>query len=171
MSHADADGRTRVVRAGALHAAGVGAIYGAAVRTSNATFDLAVPDSEHWLAKIGSAVAGDHFLVVLDGADQVAGFAYAGSFRPRPGYAGTKESSIYLRADTRGAGVGLRLYSSLLDAVRRSGMHTVLAAVAEPNPASAALHARLGFRRVGTMREVGFKFGGWIDTTWYQLML
>jgi phosphinothricin acetyltransferase len=114
---------------------------------------------------------GDHLLVAVDTDDDVVGYAYSWSYRPRPAYALTRETSIYLDPSVRGQGIGSQLYPALLEAMKGSGVHTAVALVALPNPGSSALHERCGFEQVGTMRQVGFKFDRWIDVAWYQKML
>jgi L-amino acid N-acyltransferase YncA len=101
----------------------------------------------------------------------VLGFAYSGWFRPRPAYGRTRETSIYLHRGARGQGLGRALYQDLLDRLRGDGMHLAVAVVAQPNPASVALHEALGFELVGTFSEIGEKFGRYVDTRWYQLRL
>lgn len=148
----------------------ISAIYGHAVRNGVATFDLEDPPAEYWQAKMASTAPGDHVLVVEDGGD-TAGFAYSTAFRPRPAYARTRETSIYLAPDATGRGLGRLAYTRLLDLLRADKIHTAVAVVAQPNPASTALHESLGFELVGTLREVGRKFDRWVDTRWYQLVL
>lgn len=150
--------------------AAIAAIYDEQVRTGISTFDLEPPPASYWSHRLASGESGDHFLVADDDG-AVVGFAYSGSYRPRPGYRLTRETSVYLAAGARGQGLGRRLYDDLLPRVRADGMHVALALVALPNPASAALHEACGFAHLGTMREVGRKFDRWIDTAWYQLTL
>ena len=145
-------------------------IYGRAVRDSVATFDVTDPPPSYWQAKLASSELGDH-VVVLEDAGTVVGYAYSTAFRPRPGYARTRETSIYLAPEAAGHGWGRLTYSHLLSLLRADQMHCAVAVVAEPNPASSALHASLGFELIGTLREVGRKFDRWIDTRWYQLRL
>jgi phosphinothricin acetyltransferase len=153
----------------------VAAIYAHAVRTSVATFDVEEPPMAYWQAKLDSTAVGDHFLVAHSLAacddDEVLGFAYSGSFRPRPAYGRTRETSVYLAADAMGRGLGARLYSALLDLLRKDEVHLVVSVVAQPNPASDALHRKLGFTQVGTLDEVGLKFGAYVSTTLWQLRL
>lgn len=146
------------------------AIYGQSVRERVATFDTDDPPADYWQAKLDSSAPGDHVIVVEDGG-VVVGFAFSGPFRPRPAYTRTRETSIYLADAAVGRGLGTLTYTHLLDLLRADGIHTVVAVVAEPNPASCALHESLGFDVVGTLRDVGWKFGHWVDTRWYQLML
>jgi L-amino acid N-acyltransferase YncA len=142
-------------------------IYNDAVLTSVATFDLEPQPPELFAARVASTRPGDHVLVAeADG--RVVGMAYAATYRPRPAYDGTRETSVYLAPDARGRGVGRTLYAQLLRRVDADDIHTCLAVIAEPNAASEALHVALGFERVGTLREVGRKFDHWVDTTWWQ---
>lgn len=145
-------------------------IYGHAVRESVATFDVTDPPVAYWQDKVSSTESGNHVLVVAEAA-AVIGYAYSTSFRPRPGYARTRETSVYLAPDVVGRGFGRLVYSQLLSLLRADGMHCAVAVVAEPNPASVRLHESLGFELVGTLREVGHKFDRWVDTRWYQLRL
>ncbi|MDQ6934254.1 MAG: N-acetyltransferase family protein [Actinomycetota bacterium] len=145
-------------------------IYGHAVQTSVATFDVVAPPPSYWQGKLSSFEVGDH-VVVLEDAATVVGYAYSTAFRPRSGYARTRETSIYLAPDAVGRGWGRLAYSYLLSLLRADRMHCVVAVVAEPNPASIALHESLGYELVGILREVGQKFDKWIDTRWYQLRL
>lgn len=101
----------------------------------------------------------------------MAGFANSTAFRPRPAYARTRETSIYLAPQTVGRGLGRLAYAHLLGLLRADRVHSGVAVVAEPNPPSVALHESLGFELVGVLREVGHKFGRWVDTRWYQLRL
>lgn len=160
----------RIRPAGEADVPGIAAIYDEQVRTGISTFDLEPPPASYWSRHLASEERGDHFLVAED-AGVVVGFAYAGSYRPRPGYRLTRETSVYLDPASRGQGLGRRLYDDLLPRLAADGMHVALALVALPNPASVALHEASGFAHLGTMREVGYKFERWIDTAWYQLRL
>jgi L-amino acid N-acyltransferase YncA len=148
----------------------VSAIYDEEVRTGISTFDLESPGSAYWQRRLESTEPGEHFLVA-DEEGQVVGYAYSSSYRPRPGYRLTRETSVYLAERARGRGVGRLLYEDLLPRLSTDGMHVALALVALPNPASVALHVACGFTHLGTMREVGRKFDRWLDTAWYQRLL
>ena len=150
----------------------VAAIYAHSVLTSTATFDTEEPPMSAWQAKLDSTAAGDHFLVARSGDDdRLLGYAYSGAFRSRPAYRYTRETSVYLEPGAMGSGLGTRLYSALLDLLRSDGVHLVVAVVTQPNPASKALHRKLGFTEAGTLDEVGYKFGTYLSTTTYQLRL
>jgi len=79
--------------------------------------------------------------------------------------------SVYLAQEVTGSGLGSLLYSELLQLLRQNDVHLVVAVVAQPNPARNAMHRELDFTEVGTLDEVGFKFGAYISTTWFQLRL
>jgi phosphinothricin acetyltransferase len=153
----------------------VAAIYDHCVRTSTATFDTEEPTLAAWQAKLDSTAVGDHFLVahrLVDGSNEtLLGYAYSGAFRSRPAYDRTRETSVYLAPGAAGNGLGARLYGVLLDLLRQDGVHLIVAVVTQPNPASNALHRKLGFTETGTLNEVGFKFGQYLSTTYYQLRL
>jgi L-amino acid N-acyltransferase YncA len=146
----------------------IAAIYNDAVRTSLSTFDTEPKPPEHFADRVASTRPGDHVLVAEDDEGSVLGFAYASTYRPRKAYAATRETSVYLADGTRGRGLGRALYDELLARVDADGIHTVLAVIAQPNPASEALHVATGFERVGVLREVGRKFDAWVDTALWQ---
>ncbi len=138
------------------------------MRTSVATFDTEPRGAAYLGEKLASTSAGNLVLVAVE-RGQVRGYAFSGPFRPRPAYDGTKEVSVYLDATARGRGLGRTVYAALLarlDAVPE--VHTQVAVIALPNDASVALHVALGFERVGVLREVGHKFGRFVDTAYYQ---
>jgi phosphinothricin acetyltransferase len=142
-------------------------VYNDAVLHSVATFDVEPQPPELFADRVASTRPGDHVVVAAeDGA--VLGMAYAATYRPRPAYDGTRETSVYLAPGARGRGLGRALYDELLRRVDADGIHVCLAVIAQPNPASEALHAAVGFEPVGTLREVGRKFDRWVDTAWWQ---
>lgn len=108
-------------------------------------------------------------VVELDG--RVAGYAYASKWKGRSAYRFTNEISVYLDRNHLGLGLGSRLYTELLPILAGRGMHAVIGGIALPNPASAALHEKFGFEKVAHFREVGFKFGQWIDVGYWQRTL
>ena len=98
------------------------------------------------------------------------GYAYAAPWRARAAYRHSVETSIYLAPGAGGRGLGARLYRALFAALP-SHVHAAIGGVSLPNPASVALHERLGFRKVAHFREVGRKFGRWIDVGYWQRLL
>lgn len=105
----------------------------------------------------------------LDGV--VAGYAYATKWRVRHAYRFSVETSIYLAPDQAGKGLGTALYEALLTRLRDGGFHLAIGGIALPNPASVALHEKLGFEKVAQFREVGFKFDRWTDVGYWQMVL
>lgn len=108
---------------------------------------------------------------VLEHDGVIAGYAYASPWKSRVGYRFSVESSIYLAPAQTGRGFGSALYQSLLDDLRARNIHCVIGGAALPNPASVALHEKLGFTKIAHFRENGFKFGRWIDVAYWQRLL
>ena len=147
-------------------------IYNHFVEHTVTTFDVepfTVGARQDWFAHYTDT--GPHRLLVADVDGRVVGYATSGSFRLKPAYARTVETTIYLDPTATGRGIGSLLYGELLDVVTAEGMHRAYAGVALPNDASEALHRRLGFRDVGTFTEVGWKQDRWVDVRWYEKSL
>ncbi len=149
------------------------AIYNEAIRASTAVYtdqEASLTDRQAWFAQ--RAGQGYPVLVATDPADgAVLGFASFGDFRPWPGYRLTVEHSVYIRADRRGQGLGRELVTPLLARAAALGKHVMIAGIDAANPASIRLHERLGFAPAGTLREVGTKFGRWLDLVFMQRFL
>ncbi|WP_424962523.1 N-acetyltransferase family protein [Ekhidna sp.] len=109
--------------------------------------------------------------LVMEEEKKILGYAYATQWKLRVAYAKTVESSIYLHKDQGGKGYGLPLYSELIDQLRTLGYHAIIGGMSLPNDASRALHERLGFKKIGEFKEVGYKFDRWIDVGYWQLTL
>ena len=101
----------------------------------------------------------------------MVGYAYARRWKERSAYRYSVETAIYLEHGCEGRGIGTTLYSELLRSLRKRGIHVAIGGVALPNEPSAALHGKLGFEHVATFRQVGFKFGAWVDVAYWQLVL
>ncbi|HET8960930.1 GNAT family N-acetyltransferase [Nocardioides sp.] len=157
----------KIRAAGEADLTGIAAIYGHEARTGFATFDTEPRPINQWREHLDSTENGDHLLVATDD-ETILGYAHSSAYRPKPCYAATRETSIYLTAQAQGQGLGRRMYDDLLGWLVADGIRTVVAAVALPNPASLALHRACGFEEVGAMREVGRKFDRWIDVLWLQ---
>jgi L-amino acid N-acyltransferase YncA len=147
----------------------VAQIYADIVRDSHVSFELVPPTVDGWVDRLVNLDPRDAFLVAVREGEALAGFAYSGQFRPKPAYAGSREMSVHLAQPARGRGVGLALYTALLERLAAAGNRLAVAVVAEPNPASTRLHQKLGFVRAGTLPDVGEKFGSlWAITYWYR---
>lgn len=147
------------------------AIYNAEVLGSTFVLDL-VPRSKDdqlgWLAEHRGAYP---VVVAVDGAGAVAGFASLSIYRDRPAYATTVEDSVYVASAFRGKGTGKLLLEEILRLARIHGFHSVVGRIVGDNEASVALHRRCGFTLVGVEKEVGRKFGRWLDVAVMQLLL
>jgi L-amino acid N-acyltransferase YncA len=145
------------------------AIYGAAVSGSTASFETEPPSLAEMTRRFAVLRDGGfpYLVAVRDGA--VAGYAYAGPYHQRAAYRSTVEDSIYVAQTVRGAGIGRRLLAALIAECERIDCRTMVAVIADSgSPASAALHAALGFTPVGTLAGVGYKHGRWLDVTLMQ---
>jgi L-amino acid N-acyltransferase len=147
------------------------AIYNREVTGSTVTFDLvprSLADQRAWL----EAHAGAHPAVVVEAGDgNVAGFGSLSSYRSRPAYSTTVEDSVYVHHDHRGQGVGRLVLSELVRLAQVHGFHAVMARIVGGHEASIALHTGCGFELVGIEREVGRKFGKWLDVALMQRLL
>lgn len=152
-------------------AATIASIYAEHVRSGTASFDTVprnVGDTAQKIAEITSK--GWPFLVAIRDAE-VVGYAYVTQFRDRPAYSFACEDSIYVRSDQAGKGIGSTLMRALIDASTACGFRQMMAVIGGGEPASVALHAKMGFEHAGRMRSVGRKFGHWLDTVYMQLEL
>jgi phosphinothricin acetyltransferase len=146
-------------------------IYNYEVENSTATFDLVsrtVEAQREWITARSGAFSA---LVATAEENRVVGFAALSTYRDRAGYRTTVENSVYVHRDHQRHGVGRVLLSSLLDVARDSGFHTVVARIDSQSLGSLALHRSLGFVEVGVEREIGRKFGRWLDSVIMQKML
>ncbi|MFI8088501.1 GNAT family N-acetyltransferase [Streptomyces sp. NPDC086080] len=146
-------------------------LYNHYVRETAITFDTSpfTPEERRpWL--LSHPVDGPYRLMVAtDGTPgQILGYATSSPFRPKPAYATSVETTVYVAPDAGRRGIGTLLYTALFAALAGEGLHRAYAGIAEPNDASTRLHERFGFRHVGTYREVGRKFGRWWDVAWYE---
>jgi len=154
----------------AADAQAICSIYNHFILQSTVTFEETAITPDDMAARIDALSGRLPFLVaVLDGA--VAGYAYAAPWKPRSAYRHTVESSVYIAPGFAGMGLGSRLVQALLQDLRERDVHAVLAGIVLPNGASVGLHEAFGFSQVGQMREVGRKFGQWLDVGYWQLVL
>jgi L-amino acid N-acyltransferase YncA len=144
------------------------AIYAEHVRTGTASFDTVPRSITATETKVVEISAKGWPFLVAEREGEILGYAYANQFRDRPAYSFACENSIYVRADCVGQGVGAELLRALVDAATDIGFRQMIAVVGGGEPASVALHAKLGFRHAGTMRSVGRKLGRWLDTVYMQ---
>lgn len=149
--------------------AAIAEIYEHWVRETVVSFETEAPNPAEIARRLGNAAAR-HPWLVAEVEGQIVGYAYATAWKGRPAYDGSVESTIYLASGQEGRGLGFELYKALLKRLWEAGVHTVLGGIALPNPASVALHEKLGFTKVAHLRELGFKHGGWVDVGYWQLV-
>jgi L-amino acid N-acyltransferase len=165
----------RLEPAGPVHAAGMLAIYNREIESGTATFDMSprsLEDQLEWLAEH----SGAHPAVAAvttddDGEDIVIGFGSLSPYRPRAAYSTTVEDSVYVTEGLQRLGIGRVILEELLRLGEAHGFHAVMARIGGHNDASVALHESCGFEMIGTEREVGRKFGRWLDVVCMQRLL
>ena len=146
------------------------AIYNHFVETTTVTFDLVprtLEEQRSWLANR----SGAHAVLVAELDRRVVGFASLSPFKDRPAYSTTVEDSVYVDPNLHRMGVGRTLLAEIVELARLHGFHSVMARIVGGHDASVALHSALGFETVGVEREVGRKFGRWLDVIEMQLLL
>jgi L-amino acid N-acyltransferase len=109
--------------------------------------------------------------VAVDDADRVMGWSCLNRYHDRPGYRFTVENSIYVAADSRGKGIGKLLMMPLIDTAHKLKLHAIIAGIDSSNEASVRLHAAFGFVKVAQLKQVGFKFGRWLDVIYMEKLL
>ena len=145
-------------------------IYNVEVETSTVTFDLRPRTPEEQRAWLG-ARNGAHVALVAVDDGTVVGFASLSPWKERPAYRTSVEDSVYVHRDHQGRGIGKLLLGRLLETAEASGFHAVFARIVGGHEASISLHAAFGFEIVGTEREVGRKFGKWLDVVVMERLL
>jgi L-amino acid N-acyltransferase YncA len=147
----------------------VAEIFGHYVTTSVVTFEVTPPAAGYWRDTRDDLAARGLPFLVCQRAGQVAGFAYAAPWRPKPAYRHTVESTIYLAPEHTGRGLGRQLLGALQRDCAQAGVEQMIAVIADSgDPASAALHRACGFTAAGRLRNVGHKHGHVVDTVLMQ---
>ena len=146
------------------------AIYAPIVEKTVISFEVVPPTVSDMAKRIETTLRSYPFLAA-ERAGEVIGYAYAGEHRTRAAYRWSVDVSAYVAEPARRSGVGQALYRTLLPILAEAGHHAAFAGITLPNAPSVGLHEAMGFRPVGVYREVGFKFGQWLDVGWWQKML
>jgi phosphinothricin acetyltransferase len=156
----------------AQHARAILDILNEAILNSTALYDYR-PRTLDSMARWFELKAEHRFPVIgaVDDSGHFLGFASYGTFRDRPAYKYTMEHSVYVHTQQRGRGVGRLLMQELIARARQQEVHVLVGGIDLGNSASIALHQSLGFVHTGTLPQVGFKFGRWLDLAFYQLVL
>ncbi|KVP93555.1 acetyltransferase [Burkholderia ubonensis] len=156
----------------AEHAAAILDILNEAIVNSTALYDYAPRPPQAMATWFATKRAGGFPVVgAVDASGRLLGFASWGTFRAFPAYKYTVEHSVYVHYEQRGRGLGERLLRELVRRARDAQVHVLVGCIDASNAGSIRLHTRLGFTHAGTLAQVGFKFGRWLDAAFYQLTL
>lgn len=150
---------------------GILVIHNDAVRNTTAIWDSGPVDHANRLTWLHDRIGRGFPVIVANQDDVVVGYGAFGEFRAWSGYARTVEHSVYVHPDHRGRGVGKVLLGTLIDRARSLGKHVMVGGIESGNVQSIRLHEGFGFERVAHLREVGFKFGRWLDLVFMQRVL
>ena len=151
---------------------GVLEIYNEAVLNTTATYDYEPRTLEHRIAWFDDHVKSNYpVFVAVDDGGRVLGWSALNRFHDRAGYRFTSENSVYVAADQRGKGIGRLLMPPLIEAARARELHAIIAGIDATNETSLRLHASFGFERVAHLKQVGYKFGRWLDLVYMELLL
>ncbi len=146
----------------------IAAIYAHHVLHGTASYEIEPPSVKETIAKIRRVTEPGWPFIVAEEGGEVVGYAYVTQFRDRAAYRYACEDSIYVAADKARRGIGTILLNVLIDRSALFGFRTIVAVVGGAEPASIALHESCGFREVGRLSKVGFKFGRWLDSVYLQ---
>jgi L-amino acid N-acyltransferase YncA len=146
--------------------------YAHAVLHGTASFELEPPDEAEMTRRYHALVAGGYPYLIAEAAGELAGYAYAGPYRPRPAYRWSVEDSVYVAPYAHRRGVGRALLAQLIAEAEKGGFRQMIAVIGDSaQTPSIALHEAAGFRLIGTLHAVGFKFGRWLDSVLMQRAL
>lgn len=151
-------------------AAQIAEIYNYYIETSHATFELETIDAGEMENRIGETFTRNYPFFVCEENGEIVGYAYGRQFRPRRAYIHSVEVSVYVKNGWDGKGIGTILYQNLLADILQRDFHAIIAGISLPNETSVKLHEKFGFTKVAHFREVGFKFGHWIDVGYWELI-
>lgn len=146
-------------------------IYNHYVVNSVATFEENEVSAEDMQKRIKEVhMLNMPWIVVADG-EQILGYAYAKTWRPRGAYRFSAEVTVYVAHDAFGKGIGSTLFKSLDDMMKNKDIHCLLGVITLPNDPSVALHEKFGFEKVAHLKEVGYKFNQWLDVGYWQKIM
>ncbi len=150
----------------------VAAIYRHHVLHGLASFEEVPPDEAEIRARFEAVRKAGLPYIVYEEEGQILGYAYAGPYRTRSAYRFTVENSVYVREGYGGRGIGRALLTALIERCAAGPWKQMVAVIGDSeNHASIGLHRALGFRMVGTLEKVGFKFDRWVDSVLMQRAL
>jgi len=145
------------------------AIYGESVANGTASFELTPPSVEEMGRRFGALRDATYPWLTAVSESGLVGYAYAGPYRPRPGYGNTVEDSVYVAPEAQGHGIGRALLAALIERCTTDGFRQMIAVIGDSgNTASIRLHQALGFAPIGRFSAVGWKHGRWLDSVLMQ---
>lgn len=150
-------------------AAQIAEIYNYYIENTHHTFETEAINEAEMRERIGEIIKNYPYFVAEENGE-IVGYAYAAPYKSRCAYRSSAEISVYARNDIKQKGIGTRLYEKLLAELRQTNVHAIIAGIALPNEASIKLHEKFGFEKVAQFREIGFKFGEWIDVGYWELI-
>ena len=153
----------------AFDAAAIADIYNHYVRETVITFEETPVPTDEMARRISDTTARFPWLVWNEGGT-VVGWAYATTWKSRSAYRFSVETTVYVAAQHHGRGIGASLYEALLVELKARKVHSAVGGIALPNPASVALHEKLGFVKIAQFVEIGRKFDRWVDVGYWQLI-
>ena len=149
-------------------------IYNEAVLNTTASYDYEPRTLEQRIAWYEDHLKTNYPIFVaqsLAAQGRIVGWSALNAFHTRMGYRFTTENSIYVAADQRGKGIGKLLMPPLIDAAKERDLHAIIAAIDADNEVSIRLHANFGFEKVALLKQVGFKFGRWLDVVYMERLI
>ena len=151
----------------------IAAIYADAVVNGTASYELDPPTLDEMRSRYRTLADGGFPYFVAESDGSLAGYAYAGPFRPRPAYRFVVEDSVYVAPHAKGRGIGRTLMQRLLAETQAQGFRQIIAVIGDgkPDSPSVRLHEALGFHHCGRLEGSGYKHGRWLDTFFMQLAL
>ncbi|MBV9556790.1 MAG: N-acetyltransferase [Pseudolabrys sp.] len=148
------------------------AIYAHAVTHGTASFELEAPDEAEMTRRMQALLDGQFPYIAAESDGRLAGYAYASLYRTRPAYRFTVENSVYVAPDMHRKGIGKILLMKLIEECTARGFRQMIAVIGDSNQAaSIGVHKACGFEPAGNLRNIGFKFGQWLDTPLMQRSL
>ena len=146
-------------------------IYNHYITDTVITFEEIPVTAEEFAGRIRKVLDGGYPYLVAEEDGEILGYSYASQFRTRVAYRFTAETTVYLKHSVTGKGLGTALYTALLEELKQRKFHVALGGITVPNPASQALHEKLGFTKIAHFSECGFKFNQWLDVGFWELKL